>query len=200
MATSTDWVSQPEMSDAAVVRATGKTWDAWIEILDHWGAQERSHKEIAAWIGAEYGISGWWAQSVTVGYERIRGMRKVNQRPDGFSMSASKTVPLPASDLLQMFVDDAKRDEWLGGGVLTLRTSRSPKSARFDVLDGGGILAATFVDKGDKAAVQIQINQIESEEAMTRQKAIWKVRLGILAAYVRDKELTPEMRSLRDTL
>ena len=40
-------VAEPGMSDEAVQRGTGKTWDEWLVLLDGWGAAERTHPEIA---------------------------------------------------------------------------------------------------------------------------------------------------------
>lgn len=179
------WEAEPHMSDEAVRKGTGRGWDEWLEALDDWNAQERNHTEIARHVAEVHGVDGWWAQTVTVGYERIRGMRKVNERPDGFSMSASKTVPLPVEALFELFVDDGKRAAWLGDGVLRLRTSVPPKSARFDILDGSGILAVSFVDKGEKSAAQLQLEKISTEHDLAWHKATWKARLNDLTEYVR---------------
>src|SRR5918997_3056187 len=88
-------VAEPGVSDAAVQRATGKSWDEWFALLDAWQGTTHSHTEIARHVHETFGIDGWWAQSVTVGYERARGMRALHERPDGFSMNASKTFPVP---------------------------------------------------------------------------------------------------------
>jgi hypothetical protein len=176
-----NWVSNPQVSDEAVASATGRGWSEWIELLDAWGARERSHAAIARHLTDELAVDGWWAQSVTVGYERIRGKRKTNQRPDGYSMNASKTVPVPVTELFDWFIDGRKRVAWLGEDVLRVRTANSPRSGRFDIVDGGGILAAHFIDKGEKSTVQLQLNAIESEEVLEEQKRLWRSRLTDLA-------------------
>jgi hypothetical protein len=89
-------VADPGMSDASVQRGSGRTWDEWFAILDTWGASRRKHPEIARFLSERHGVPGWWAQTVTVGYERARGMRAPNERPDGFTTSVSKTLPVPA--------------------------------------------------------------------------------------------------------
>ena len=183
MTTRTERAAEPQMSDAAIAKGTGRDWDAWVALLDAWGGRRRTHAEIARHVAEEHGIDGWWAQAVAVGYERIAGLRGANQRPDGYSMNASKTVPIPVGELFDLFVDDGKRAEWLGEGVLRLRTQSDPKSARFDVLAGGGILAATFVDKGAKSAVQLQLNGLPNEATLADRKALWKSRLNDLARH-----------------
>jgi hypothetical protein len=186
MTTKVDRAAEPQMGDAAIAKGTGRDWHAWVTLLDAWGGRDLTHAEIARHVAEEHGIDGWWAQAVTVGYERIAGLRGANQRPDGFSMNASKTVSVPVAALFELFVDDEKRAAWLGEGMLRLRTSVPPKSARFDILDEevDGILAATFVDKGTKSAVQLQINGLPDETTLAARKATWKSRLADLAKHV----------------
>ena len=71
-------------SDEAIRRRTGRGWEEWFDLLDEWGAAERPHKEIARWLREERGVDGWGAQSVTVSYERARGLRAVGEHPEGF--------------------------------------------------------------------------------------------------------------------
>lgn len=55
-----------DLGDAALVRATGRTWNEWYEVLDTAGASSWSHPRIARWVVEEHSIDGWWAQGVTV--------------------------------------------------------------------------------------------------------------------------------------
>ncbi len=186
MTTRTDRAAEPQMRDDTIAKGTGRDWDGWVALLDAWGGRDRTHAEIARHVEAEHGLDGWWAQAVTVGYERIAGLRGANQRPDGYSMNASKTVSAPVAALFELFADDGKRAAWLGEGVLRLRTSVPARSARFDVVDedGDGILAATFIDKGAKSAVQLQLNGLPDEATLAARKATWKSRLSVLARYL----------------
>ena len=54
------------ISDEAVKAKTGKGWEEWFKILDARVEQLREH----------HGLSPWWAQTVTIRYERERGLRK----------------------------------------------------------------------------------------------------------------------------
>lgn len=179
-----NWVAKPHMSDEAVSKATGRDWSEWVEVLDAWGAMDRTHAEIARHVEAEHEVDAWWAQSVTVGYERIRGKRRANERADGFSMNASKTVPAPVSELFDWFIDGQKRVKWLGEDALRVRTANPPKSGRFDIADGSGVLAAHFTDKGEKSSVRLQLDGIATEEALEEQKHLWKSRLDDLAKHL----------------
>jgi len=176
--------AEPGVSDAAVQRATGKSWDEWFALLDAWQGTTHNHTEIARHVHETYGIDGWWAQSVTVGYERARGMRALHERPDGFSMNASKTFPIPVERLFAAFVEHDERERWLEAVELRPRTSQPPRSARFDVLPGETRLAVTFVAKGPrKAAAQLQQDRLANAEDVARWKALWREELARLQEF-----------------
>lgn len=177
------WVEPPGMSDEAIRRNTGKGWDEWFAILDAWGGTDHTHAEIAKHLNETYDPGGWWAQGITVGYERARGMRKRHQHADGFSVSVSKTVAVPVEQLYAAMVDETRRDQWLEPGTLRLRTSQPHRSARFDVVATGTLLAVAFVAKGEaKASVQLQASKLPTADDVDSQRAFWKARLNELAA------------------
>jgi hypothetical protein len=186
-------VAEPGASDAAVRRATGKDWDEWLALLDAWGASGRTHAEIARHLHETHGIDGWWAQSVTVGYERARGMRALHERPDGyFSVNVSKTLPVPVERLFTAFMDEDERAHWLDGVTLRARTSQPNRSARFDVLPGETRLAINFLGKEpEKASVQVQQERVPSAEEVERWRAVWKVQLARLADVLDEKVREP---------
>jgi hypothetical protein len=185
-------VAEPGVSDAAIQRATGKSWDEWFALLDSWQGTTHNHTEIARHVYETYGIDGWWAQSVTVGYERARGMRALHERPDGFSMNASKTFPVPVERLFEAFVEQDERERWLEAVDLYNRTSQPHKSARFDVLPGETRLAVTFVAKGpEKSAAQLQQERLTSAEEVARWKALWKEQLARLASCLGEEQSGP---------
>ena len=87
-----DYATLAGKSDAIMKARTGCGWERWVKALDHAGAHGWTHTEIARHVVEKYKIPGWWAQSVTVGYERIKGLRAVGQRRGGaFEASKSRT-------------------------------------------------------------------------------------------------------------
>ncbi len=176
-------VADPGFSDETIRRGSGKSWDEWLGILDAWGATSRTHGEIAAYLMEEHGVAGWWSQSVTIGYERARGMRALHQSPEGwFRVDVSRTFPIGAVDLCLAFADSGRRRRWLEAGTLKLRTTQPGKSARFDFRDGTSRVHAYFISKGrGKAAVSIQHERLPTAEAVEEMRAFWKERLGRLA-------------------
>src|SRR4051812_30391687 len=97
-----DYARLAGMSDVKVKEKTGRTWKRWVRTLDHHGAEKLSHREIAELVGKRYKVPDWWTQTVTVGYERIKGLRARGQRRDGsFETSKSRTFDVPVSQLFE---------------------------------------------------------------------------------------------------
>lgn len=108
-----DHESLAGMSDEAVRKATGRNWTGWMTLLDAEGASSRPHPEIARGLAEKHGLDGWWAQTVTVGYERLRGLRKPGQRREGsFDVNRSITLPVPVTQLFSMVRDAGTRRKW----------------------------------------------------------------------------------------
>jgi hypothetical protein len=171
------------MSDEAIRRRTGRGWEQWFGLLDEWGAHERPHKEIARWLREQQGVDGWGAQSVTVSYERARGLRAVGERPEGFSATSQKTVAAPVERLYDAFVDESLRERWLPAAELRERTATRPKSARFDWGDGKTRVVVGFTAKGDaKSTVALEHERLPDADEAARMKAFWRERLAALAA------------------
>jgi len=169
------------MSDEAIRRRTGRGWEQWFDLLDEWGAAERPHKEIARWLREEQGVDGWGAQSVTVSYERARGGRAVGEYPDGFAITASKTVAVPVARLFDAFVDDSLRERWLPDGELRERTASRSKSARFDWGDGETRVVVDFTAKGEaKSTVALAHERLPDAEEAERMKVYWRERVAAM--------------------
>jgi len=169
------------MSDEAIRRRTGRGWEQWFQLLDAWGATERPHKEVATWVAEEHGIDGWGAQAVTVTYERARGLRAVGEGPDGFTVTASKTVAVPVDRLYEAFVDRSLRERWLPEAELRERTATKPKSARFDWGDGTTRLVVGFESKGEaKSVAALAHERLADAAEAERMKAFWRERVATL--------------------
>jgi len=168
-------------SDEALVARTGRPWGEWFALLDAWGAADRPHPEIARWLNAEHGVDGWWSQEITVGYEMAIGRRQPGQRPDGFAVSASKTIAVPVERLFAAFVDDDLRTRWLSGASLRLRKATPHRTARFDWEDGSSRVAVGFTPKGDhRSTVALEHERLPDAETAEEQKTFWRERMQAL--------------------
>ena len=170
-------------SDAKIRERTGRGWEEWFDLLDEWGAPERSHRDTARHVAGLLGIDplAWNAQAVTNSYELARGLREVGERADGFAVTAAKTVGVPVDVLYDAFVDAGQRDRWLPGAALRERTATRPKSARFDWDDGATRVHVTFADKGDgRATATISHERLPDAAAAEEMKAFWRVRVTTL--------------------
>lgn len=167
--------------DEAVRQATGRGWDDWFTLLDDWGATGRGHTEIARWLVTEHDVGGWWAQSLTVGYERARGIRAKHQMATGFAVTVSKTVSVPVERLRAAFVDAGTRRRWQPDTSMRKRPGRSESTARFDWPDPASVVAVTFDPKGEtKSVVAVQHQRLPDARAAERQKAYWRQALVAL--------------------
>jgi len=183
-------VAQPGMSEAAVTKGTGRGWDDWFRVLDDWGAATKPHPEIARYVNAEHGIDGWWAQTVTVGYERARGLRAVNQTTSGFEVSVSKTLEAPQTEVWSAFVEARRRDRWLEPGLLRKRptTASAGRSARFEVPADGTRVGIWIEPRGDdRATVTVTHERLAGAADVAARRAAWKERLERLAALWADR-------------
>jgi uncharacterized protein YndB with AHSA1/START domain len=168
-------------SDERITEATGKGWDAWLTILDRWSARDRTHRATADYLIGEHGVPGWYAQAITNGYERTRGLRQKHQQADGFTIYASKTVGVPIDVLFSAFTDEPMRRQWLTDGRMSSRSSQPDKVARFDWDDGATRVMVTFEDKGPtKSTAAVAHERLPDPEAAEAAKAAWKQRLAAL--------------------
>ena len=165
-----------------VARATGRTREAWHELLDAAGATGWTHREIAAWLVTGHGVDGWWAQGLTVGYEQARGMRVPGQRPDGtFEATASKTIAQGADEVFTQVVDDDVRASWLGAGW-HVASATAPKRARLEDDGGARVLVEVTSVSAAKVRVAAQHVKLAGPEEVAEKKAFWKDALNRLAA------------------
>jgi uncharacterized protein YndB with AHSA1/START domain len=178
-------------SDHAIRARTGRGWEEWFDLLDEWGAPERSHREIARRIAELQGIRplAWNAQAVATSYERARGLRAVGDHPEGFTITAQRTVAVPVERLYDAFVGEALRERWLLEGLLRERTATRPKSARFDWGDGKSLVHVTFLAKGDdRSTAAVAHTRVVDAKERERMKAWWRARLNTLRSQLEGGE------------
>lgn len=191
---------KPDTSDAAVEKATGRDWNSWIKALDEAGAGNWTHKQIVAWLARETGISSWWQQQVTVGYEKMTGKRVPGETADaGFQVGVRRTYPFDADELWRRLTAPEAVAVWLGSPAQVvagetyeansatgeLRVVKKADRIRFTRAAGGKpastvqfALAQTGPGKTSITFHHEKLSDVDEREAM---RAHWKAiadRLG----------------------
>lgn len=173
------WVSQPEHSDQTVYHATGRRWDEWVPAIDAGPGRDATHTEIAAWLVDHAQVDAWWAQGVTVGYERITGKRLPGQMPDGtFTVSRSRTLDLSATTLRDLLEDDGSRASVVPHVTTTAVSRPGVKSPRFSVVDRDdhtvlGVIQFAFDAAGSKTRLTVTHSQLPNSPAAQAWKELW---------------------------
>jgi len=174
-----DYAEIAGMSNASVKKQTGRTWAEWVGVLDGARAAEKPHGQIAAYVSS-LGASDWWSQMVTVGYERIRGLRdKGQRRGGGYAANKSRTFDVPVKTLFKAFANARTRRSWLPVKI-TVRTAIPHRSMRI-TWDDDTLALIGFTSKGDaKSAVAVRHEKLPSKSAADAMKAAWSEHFGRL--------------------
>jgi hypothetical protein len=176
-----DFAALAGMSDAKIKAKTGCTWDRWVHALDRLGAEQMSHRDVVALVSKKYKVESWWSQTVTVGYERIKGLRARGQRRDGtYEATKSRTFNVPVTILFDAWANASVRRRWLDGLSVKVRTATAKKSMRLD-WPGPSIIAVGFAAKGrSKSSVAVQHAKLPDRKTADYLKQYWSDRLDAL--------------------
>jgi hypothetical protein len=161
------------MAEDTLREATGKGWEEWCDIIDAWPGKDDGHTAIATHLRDEHGVEGWWAQTITVGYERITGLRLPYQQPDGtFSAGKSRTVTADPGMLRAMLLDDGDRVDLFPGIDTQLRSRPTAKTLRVRIGPGTAQISIETLDDG-RAKVAIAHEKLPSPASVEEWKAYW---------------------------
>jgi hypothetical protein len=183
-----DYARLAGMSDDAIKAKTGCTWERWVAALDYKKAYTWPHREIAEYVHEKFKVPGWWTQTVTVGYERIKGLRAIGQRRSGaYEASRSKTVAVSVDRLFRAFHDPRLRRKWLPEVKPTIRAAQPGKSLRITWDDGTSVDVWLTAKGKDKSSVAVTHKKLSGKNDAVRRKAWWGERLDILATLLSPK-------------
>lgn len=167
-------VSEAGMSDEAVNAATGLGWNEWRAKLDANNAQQLTHPAIVKLVHAQ-GVSGWWGQMVTFGYQRLTGKRAMVPRCDGaYVANASRTVVGDKDEALARWlavVEGIKEfDQAFAKDEPRVTRSENWRYWRVN-LDNGSKVDVVISDKpGGKAVVAIGHEKLADANAVAKAK------------------------------
>ncbi len=160
------------MSDESVSKRTGRTWAHWVGVLDRAGAAQKPHREIAQYVSS-LGTPNWWSQMVTVGYERIRGLRDRGQRRGGgYEASKSRTFNVSVGTLFNAFANARQRRRWLPVKIAV--RSATPQKRMRATWDDDTVVVFEFMSKGSaKSAVAVGHQKLPDKSAADAVKKAW---------------------------
>lgn len=187
------------LSDAKSIEKTGHDLAHWFTVLDRFGGIEKGHTAAATHLCEAHQVDGWYAQGITVAYERARGKRVMNQRCDGaFEVSVSKVIAVKTPKLVKTLVDARQRKNWSldadAGLVKALEAGlKDPKSkgfitrpdgqARFRFKWDGMTVQFNLYPKGSgKTSIVAQQMKLPDAASVERYRALWKTAFGAVAA------------------
>jgi len=164
------------------VNATGKNWKEWFTKLKKMGAEEMPHKQIAAMLEKQFGISAWWAQSITVRYEQETGRRIPGETCENtYQTTISKTVIGSVGEIFSRWIDNFSYRASLNGKKLKneATTSVTKKWHYWRVkLANGSAISINFSQKEkDKILIQVNHDKLLNEEEILAWKNFWKKTL-----------------------
>ena len=195
------------ISETALAAGTGRGSAHWAGVLDRFArGRAWSHRDAAAHLASEHGLSPWWAQMTTVEYERGRGIRAVNQRGKGFGVDVQRTAAAPAAEVFAAFSDAKALSTWLttrtwhdfepGGRYSNTQGDRGaylaivvPRRIRMSWDNPrrfpGSVVEFTFAAKGrGKTAVRVSHARLPDAKAVAIMRRGWSRTLDSLCAYL----------------
>ncbi len=178
------WAANPQHSDEQVREKTGRGWNEWVAAIDAGPGRASGHTAIAAWLVGE-GVDPWWAQGVTVGFERITGLRLPGQMPDGtFTISRSRVIAMPPAELRGLLLDDAARGDLLPDFEVTLLSRPDVKAPRFSLRriaeSLGQLTFATDLAPANRTRLTVTHSQLLSHDEGELWKSYWSEWLDAL--------------------
>lgn len=178
------------LSDAAARTRTGRSLESWFTVLDAFGAVQKGHTAAARHLSDDHGVDGWYAQGITVAYERASGLRTTNQRMNGsFEVSVSKTLDAPMEDVAEAIRRAERRAAWLqetpvlGRGLAAALSGpqarevkvRTGKDAHLRYApDGLTIEIRVMVKPGGRSSFVATTMKLKSAQAMEAYRSAWR--------------------------
>ncbi|MDX1450643.1 MAG: hypothetical protein R3246_16465, partial [Acidimicrobiia bacterium] len=145
----------------------------WVELIEAWPGHSEGHTAIAAWLQSEHDVDGWWAQSVTVGYERIVGIRLPHQMSDGtFTANKSKTITADADVIEKMLRHPDDHADLFPGHEAELRSRPDTKVVRIGIGGGVAIFDVQSRENG-RSRVVVTHEKLPSLDSVERWKFYW---------------------------
>jgi hypothetical protein len=191
------------VSDATARARTGHGLDYWFAVLDRFGGVEKGHTASARHLSADHGVPGWYAQGITVAFERARGLRTLHQRMSGdYEVSVTKAVAAGTETVVRAFADPKRRAKWLPRADSELSAAlvaaleataakgfvvRPDRQGRFRYKWNDTTVQFNLLPKGeDRTSVVVTHLKLPDVGAVEKRRAQWRSALAALASTLGD--------------
>jgi hypothetical protein len=186
------------VSDASSRAKTGHGLDHWFAILDKFDGVAKGHTALARHLYEDHKVPGWYAQGITVAYERARGARMLHQRMSGeYEVSVTKTVNGDTAAVARAFTDAKRRAKWLpaanadlGAALIAALKAKSSKGfvirpdgmGRYRYKWGASTVQFYLYPKGEeRTSVVVTQMKLAAAAAVEARRTEWRAALGALA-------------------
>lgn len=169
--------------DATLSKSTGKTWKQWMDAFKKMKARDLPHKEIASRLVEDYEVSGWWAQSLTVRFEQEAGKRIPGERSDGtFYVTVSATADGDVDSVfekwIKKFADYSSINKIKVVGAPATSVTAKWRYWKLKLADKSRLNINFSQKADDKILVQVNHENLQSTEEITKWRAYWKKELS----------------------
>lgn len=186
---------------------TGKSLTEWIEELDSHQAVDWAHKQVVAHLVDQHKLDDWWAQTITVEYEKHHGKRILGETQGaGFEVGAQRTFPVDATELWELLVSPAGTALWLGDSIeipLEKGQTFSANSSHYELRslkdgeklrvrktspnESASTIQLYVTPKKSKATLLIHHEKLQGASARAAMKTHWQEVLDKIQSYIEQK-------------
>jgi uncharacterized protein YdhG (YjbR/CyaY superfamily) len=161
-----------------VKKSTGKDWGEWFAVLKAEEAEKLLHSEIAELLTSTHSVPGWWAQTITVEFERLIGRRKVGQTGDGtFQTTTTKTMTGDLDQVFTLWLNQVLKTDHFNNQEFKEepKISKSEKWRYWRVIlkNGLKITASVGYKAADKSILSLTTEKLPDQNSIKEWKDYW---------------------------
>lgn len=185
--------TSPDADPGGVTRTTGWDMTRWVAELDRRECEHLTHADIALHardlMPDTVTNPEWWAQTVTVAYERHHGRRSVGQSADGtYVAQVSKTIHAPLEETATWWADYRANDTPVNGvrreGPATASATDKWRYWRASLVDGTKIVVTMGHTPRGGTNLAVQHSGLPSDQARQQWRTWWRHDLVHFAEHI----------------
>lgn len=185
------------VSEDKTIEKTGHGFEHWFAVLDRFDLKAKGHTAAAKHLGQEHGVGAWYAQAITIAYERAHGLRKPNQQVTGrFQASVSRVLPSDTRTTASAFSQRAARQRWLADDALATKLDEVLSTKRLRARADGsyrlrfewdGASVELRIDPHDaRSRIVADTTELPNEDALAEHRERWKRGLEALRRHLHE--------------